>query len=151
MSFWRTDGDWHSSVTIENIGSDDNNVEFTISYPGGIYVLEKKIAAGETAMVSVNELQQSQAPDREGRVVPAEARLGGINIWSPELVDGLVVNAMLMNPATRTCGSCYYPGYVTQYYVSDKQAFSNTPLYSGFDPHPINESFSIFLTSQAAE
>src|SRR6266567_2257264 len=32
MSFWRTDGDWHSSVTLQNIAAEENEVEITISY-----------------------------------------------------------------------------------------------------------------------
>ena len=145
MSFWRTDGDWHSSVTIENIASEANDVEVTISYPGGIYVLEQEIAAGKSAMISINELQQSQQPDREGRRIPATAILGGVNIWSPDARGRLVVNAMLMNPVTRTCGSCTEPGYAMSWAVSDKEANASTPLYYGFDPHAVNTGFSIWL------
>ena len=145
MSYWRTDGDWHSSVTIENIASQENDLEITVSYPGGIYLLEKRMAAGETTMVSINELQQSQVPDREGRRIPTDATLGGVNIWSRNVHNGLVINAMLMNPVTKTCGQCIYPGYVTAYAVSDKQADPTTPLYYGFYPHPVNQSFSIWL------
>jgi hypothetical protein len=145
MSYWRTDGDWHSSVTLENIASQANDMEITVSYPGGIYLLEKRMAAGATAMVSINELQQSQEPDREGRRIPKDATVGGVNIWSPDIRNGLVINAMLMNPVTKTCGQCYEPGYVTAYTVSDKQANSLTPLYSGFDSCTLNQSFSIWL------
>ena len=145
MSFWRTDGDWHSSVTIENIASEPSAVEVTISYPGGIYVLEQKIGAGNSAMISINELQQSQQPDREGRRIPLNATLGGVNIWSPDARGRLVVNAMLMNPVTRTCGSCTEPGYAMAWAVSDKEANAITPLYYGFDPHAMNVGFSIWL------
>lgn len=145
MSFWRTDGDWHSSVTLNNITSEDNNVEITISYAGGIYVLEKKVRAGETAMVSINELQQSQAPDPEGRRIPADATLGGVSIWGEEM-SGLVVNAMLMNPVTRTCGQCTDPGYVTQYTLSDKAAYTGSPLYNDFDTHTLGQGFNIYLS-----
>lgn len=145
MSFWRTDGDWHSSVTIENIASEATDVEITISYPGGTYVLEQKLGAGKSAMISINELQQSQQPDREGRRIPLNATLGGVNIWSPRARGGLVVNAMLMNPVTRTCGSCTEPGYAMSWAVSDKEANASTPLYYGFDPHQMNVGFSIWL------
>jgi hypothetical protein len=145
MSYWRTDGDWHSSVTIENIASKENDLEITVSYPGDIYLLEKRIAAGETTMVSINELQQSQVPDREGRRIPSDATLGGVNIWSRNVHNGLVINAMLINPVTKTCGQCIYPGYVTARTVSDKQTDSFSPLYSGFDPRQVNQSFSIWL------
>jgi hypothetical protein len=138
MSFWRTDGDWQSQLTIQNLARSQNDVEVTISYPGGVYVVQSSIAAGDTAMVSINALQQQQQPDAAGRRIPMGATVGGVNIWSRSARDGLVVNAMLMNPATKTCGQCTEPGYVTQYTISDQAAYTGSPLYSGFAPHGAN-------------
>jgi hypothetical protein len=119
MSFWRTDGDWHSSLALQNIATEENEVEVTISYPGGTYLLEKRIPAGGATMVSINELQQTQTPDREGRRIPANATVGGINVWSRNVNNGLVINAMTMNPVTKTCGSCGATGYVNSYALTD--------------------------------
>jgi len=137
MTFWRTDGDWHSLVTIENIASVENDVEITISYPGGRYVLEKRIAAGETIMVSINELQQSQA-------IPASAKVGGINIWSRNVVNGLVINAMLVNPVARTCGECGAQGWVTKCWLTDSQDINITSLRQ----HAVGDQFRIFIRIQ---
>jgi len=145
MAFWRTDAEWHSSITIENISFEENDIEVTISYPGGIYMLEEQIAAGGSAMISINELQQSQQPDALGRRIPKDATLGGVNIWSKNIHNGLVINAMLMNPVTRTCGQCTDPGYVTQNTVSDKPASTGTSLYNGFDPHVVGLGFQIYM------
>ncbi len=145
MAFWRTDAEWHSSITIENIASEANDIEITISYPSGIYVLEEQIAAGGSAMISINELQQSQQPDTLGRRIPKDATVGGVNIWSKNVHNGLVINAMLMNPVTRTCGQCTDPGYVTQNTVSDKPASTGTSLFNGFDPHVVGLGFQIYM------
>jgi hypothetical protein len=119
MSFWRTDGDWHSSLALQNIATEENEVEVTISYPGGTYLLEKRIPAGGATMVSINELQQTQTPDQQGRRIPANATLGGLNVWSRNVNNGLVMNAMTMNPVTKTCGSCGATGYVNSYALTD--------------------------------
>ena len=142
MVFWRTDGDWHSSVTIDNISSEDNDLEITISYPGGLYLLEKTVAAGETAMISINELQQSQVPDPAGRRIPLDAKLGGANIWSRNADNGLVINAMLVNPVTRTCGPCDAHGWVVSGELVESYA---TETAFGFEPHFVDDQFGIKL------
>lgn len=142
MVFWRTDGDWHSSVTIENISSQDNDLEITISYPGGIYVLEKTIAAAETTMISINDLQQSQVPDPAGRRIPLDAKLGGANIWSRNSDNGLVINAMLVNPVTRTCGPCDAHGWVVSGELVESSA---TVTAIGFEQHFVGDQFGIKL------
>uniref|UniRef100_A0A7C3KGY6 Uncharacterized protein n=1 Tax=Oscillatoriales cyanobacterium SpSt-418 TaxID=2282169 RepID=A0A7C3KGY6_9CYAN len=144
MSFWRTDGDWRSTLAIENIARSENDVEITISYPGGVYLLEKKFGAGETIMVSINELQQSQVPDRAGRRIPAGATMGGVNIWSKNVVNGLVINAMLANPVTKTCGSCGATGYVREYYLTNKS--STSTLYYTFEDHVVGEQIPLYMS-----
>src|SRR5262249_3960110 len=79
----------------------------------------KKIAAGDTIMVSVNDLQQSQIPDKVGNRIPVTAQMGGMNIWSRSIHNGLVINAMLVNPVTKTCGECGVDGYVDASTLSD--------------------------------
>lgn len=133
MSYWRTDGDWHSMLTLQNIANAENDVEITISYPGGVYVLDKKIAAGATTMVSINELQQAQTPDAAGRRIPLTATTGGVNIWSRNVNSGLVINAMLMNPTTKTCGSCNGTGYVQSNVMSDQPGFASMSEHESGD------------------
>ncbi|HIK10051.1 MAG TPA: hypothetical protein IGS52_07270, partial [Oscillatoriaceae cyanobacterium M33_DOE_052] len=134
MIFWRTDGDWHSAVTIQNIASKENDVEITISYTGGGYVLEKRIAAGETIMISINELQQTG-------LIPASAKVGGINIWSKNVVNGLVINPMLVNPVTRTCGECGAQGWVTRCWLTD----SPDPNITSLGDQVVGDDFSLFI------
>lgn len=138
MTFWRTDGDWHSSVTLQNVATEKNDVEITVSYPGGVYVIEKSILAGETAMVSINELQQSQEPDRAGSRIPLAAAVGGVSVWSPLVTDGLVVNAMLMNPLSKTCGTCQQYGYVVSTSLVEDYAL---PTSFVFETHAVNDLF----------
>ncbi len=139
QSYWRTDGDWHSMLTLQNIASEENDVEVTVSYPGGVYVVNKKIAAGATVMLSVNEWQQTQTPDANGQRIPLTAKTGGINVWSRNQNAGLVMNAMLMNPTTKTCGSCNGTGYVNWQYLSDVYGGNS----SGFSPHEVGGSIPI--------
>jgi hypothetical protein len=47
MAFWRTDGDWHSSVTIENVISQESDLEITISYPGEYMLLKGRSRPGK--------------------------------------------------------------------------------------------------------
>jgi hypothetical protein len=140
MPFWRTDGDWHSSVTLRNIAAEDNEVEITVSYPGGVYEVRKTLSAGGTAMVSVNDLQQSQEPDSAGRRIPLDATVGGVSVWSPLVREGLIVNAMLVNPVSKTCGSCQQYGYVTAACLVEDYALTTV---CEFEPHAANDSFPL--------
>lgn len=119
MAFWRTDGDWDSRLTIENISNQSNEVEITISHPGGLYLVEKTLAAGETGMISVKELQQSQTRDRDGHTIPFTATVGGMNVWSKNVNNGLVINGMIVNPVARTCGYCGAFGIANEWGLSD--------------------------------
>lgn len=105
MAFWRTDGDWHSAIMLQNIATEPNNVEVKISYGASVYTMNQSLAPGETTGISINSLQASG-------VIPASARTGGINIWSQNLNSGLVMNAMVVNPVYKTCGACDLWGYV---------------------------------------
>lgn len=143
MPFWRTDGDWHSSLVLRNLASEENQAEIRISYPGGVYLLEQQIPAGSTAMVSVNDLQRSQLPDRAGNQIPPTATMGGMNIWSRNVDDGLVINPMVINPTTATCGSCPGDGCVTSVWPIESYADYNTA--SGFQTHYAGDQFSLQL------
>lgn len=101
MSYWRTDGDWDSLLQIENISEESTRAEITISYQGGLYILEKPLKAGEAAMISIKELQQTQLPDNNGNVLPLSAIVGGANIWSKDANQALVINGMIINSVTR--------------------------------------------------
>ena len=139
QSYWRTDGDWHSMLTLQNIATEENDVELTISYPGGVYVVNKKLAAGATFMLDVNGLQYTQTPDESGHLIPLTAKNGGINVWSRNQNAGLVMNAMLMNPTTKTCGSCNGSGYVNWQYLSDVYGGSS----NGFSTHYIGDNIPL--------
>jgi hypothetical protein len=128
MVYWRTDGNWHSSVTLQNIASEENDVEVAISYSDDVYILEKKIAPGEAIMISINELQLSQTPDSAGRRIPADAILGGMRIWSRNINNGLIHNAMLVDPFTKTCGECGVDGYVSSSLLSDTGSSSYSEM-----------------------
>jgi hypothetical protein len=78
MPFWRTDANWQSFVTLENIAGEENDVEITISYPGGVYQLNRKLAAGEMTKVSINELQQLQEADQRADEFPQMRRWGAL-------------------------------------------------------------------------
>src|SRR5262249_30558846 len=141
MPFWRTDGDWQSSLVLRNIASEENQAEIRISYPGGKYLLEQEIPAGSSVMVSVNELQQSQRPDRSGNRIPAGAEMGGMNIWSRNVDDGLVINPMVLNPTTATCGSCPGDGYVTS--VLPIEDYADYSSANGFQIHYPGDQFGV--------
>ena len=92
-------------------------------------------------MISINELQQSQTPDREGRRIPAKATLGGINVWSRNVNNGLIINAMTMNPVTKTCGSCGGTGYVSWYNLTDTYGCT-----SGFGTYPAGDYVNLMMS-----
>jgi hypothetical protein len=141
MVFWRTDGDWHSSVTIENTASRDNDIEITISYPGGNYLFSKTIPPKATTMVSINDLQQPQTSDQSGSRIPPDATMGGINIWSRGGTDGIIINAMLVNPVTKTCGTCGGSGYVL--YAFPVENYANIQTASNFEPQSLGDQFGM--------
>lgn len=152
MAFWRTDGDWDSMLTIENISNQSNEVEITISYPGGLYLVEKTLAAGETGMVSVKELQESQTPDRDGHTIPFTATLGGMNVWSKNVNNGLVINGMIVNPVARTCGYCGAFGVANEWGLSDipRNCGQSFPEYEVGDSVPLHMWIN-FSTNQCGD
>lgn len=119
MSYWRTDADWDSILHVQNISEHDGSAEITISYPGGLYVIERRLRAGELAMFSIKELQQMQTPDKDGNKLPLAVNTGGVNIWGKDLNNALVINGAVVNPATGTCGYCGAFGVVQQYGLTD--------------------------------
>jgi hypothetical protein len=143
MAFWRTDGDWHGSVSLLNVAAEQMRVEVKIIYPGGVYEIEKTIAPGATAMVSVNDLQQSQEPDGEGRTIPPDVTSGGVSIRSTNQVGGLVMNAMLVNPVTKTCEECGFYGYVRRCVLTDDNSSFATIKYTIH--RQVDEDFAMYI------
>jgi hypothetical protein len=139
MVFWRTDGAWESMVTLQNLAAESNDLEVKITWQGGEYVVHKTLGSGDTTMVSINEIQSSQQPDDQGRVIPRDVLLGGIDVLSQNQKHALVINAMLMNPVTRTCTSCNGQPYVTSYCLTD------TVSVCGFTTYTVGSGFNIFM------
>ena len=150
MSYWRTDGDWDSILQIENISEHQTVAELTISYPGGLYVTERLLKAGELATISVKQLQQSQAPDSDGKLLPLSATIGGINIWSKDVNQALIINGMIINSVTGTCGFCGGFGAVQFYGLTD---MPQNCFGTAFREYEVNETVPVqmylyFDTSQ---
>jgi hypothetical protein len=148
MVFWRTDGAWESMLTLHNVATTSNDLEVRITWQGGSYLVRETIAPSDSAMVSINMLQSSQEPDEEGHVIPREAVLGGINILSNNVDNGLIVNGMFMNPETRTCGGCNGQPYLTNWCLTEKHTTNLTPFYCGFDPHLPGDFFTLYLSAR---
>jgi hypothetical protein len=143
MAAWRTDGDWHSSLSIWNVAKEQMEVEIRISYPGGEYQLQKSIAPGATAMVSINELQQTQEPDSAGRRIPQDVISGGVSISSSNRVSGLVLNSMMVNPVTKTCAECGSYGYVRKCVLTDD--INSTASIKYTIHRAVGESFGMYI------
>lgn len=119
MSYWRTDSNWDSLLHVQNISEKESNVEITISHPSGLYILEKQLRGGELAVISVKELQLAQTPDKNGNVIPVSASTGGVNIWSNDSNQSLIINGLIVNPTTGTCGFCGGFGVAEQWGLTD--------------------------------
>lgn len=143
MSYWRTDGDWDSMLQIENISKESTRAEITISYPGGLYIFEKPLKAGESAMISIKELQQTQLPDNKGNVIPLSATTGGANIWSKDANQALVINGMIINSVTGTCGYCGAFGSVQFYGLTD---MPQNCFGTAFQDYPVGETVSVYMS-----
>ena len=142
MSYWRTDGDWDSMLQIENISKETTKAEITISYPGGLYIFEKPLKAGESAMISIKELQQTQLPDSKGNVIPLSATTGGVNIWSKDVNQALVINGMIVNAVTGTCGFCGAFGTVQAYGLTD---MPQNCFGTAFQDYEVNETIPLYM------
>lgn len=141
-AFWRTDGDWDSMLTVANISGVENEVEITISYGGGLYKMVKVLAVDETFMFSVKELQENQTPDINGNVIPANATTGGMNVWTPNVNNGVIINGMVFNPITKTCGYCGAYGYI---YDSGVHEFPRNCGQTGFDDRDVGDYIPLFI------
>ena len=142
MSYWRTDGDWDSVLQIENISTESTRAEITISYPGGLYIFEKPLKAGESAMISIKELQQTQLPDNNGKVLPLSAIMGGANIWSEDANQALVINGMIINAVTGTCGFCGGFGAVQAYGLTD---MPQNCFGTAFQDYEVGETVPLYM------
>src|SRR5262249_49684297 len=56
------------------------------------------------------------------------------------------VNAMLMNPATRTCCPSQQIPYVMNFCLTDKQTTAISPFYCGFDTHAVGDVFTLYIS-----
>jgi hypothetical protein len=142
MSYWRTDGDWDSMLQVENISKESKRAEITISYPGGLYIFEKPLKGGESTMISIKELQQTQLPDGNGNVIPLSATTGGVNIWSKDANQALVINGMIVNAVTGTCGFCGAFGTVQAYGLTD---LPQNCFGTAFQDYEVGETVPIYM------
>ena len=107
ICYWTVSDGNDSMISVWNYSDHPADELLTLFFARGKYELLIHLAPGETRVVSVHSLQQSQAPDADGNVIPVNIAEGSALLSSGrgETVPmSVVVNSATFNVRNATCG-----------------------------------------------
>ena len=84
---WSLRDDTESHIILFNHSKSDKKVGIFINTDSALWRKEMVLAASETREVSINELQNDQTPDDQGRRIPRRAKEGVADWMTPESGD----------------------------------------------------------------
>ena len=109
--YWSTEGDNNTSITIKNITDKAATAWVTLQYDEGRgdYALPPIVLqAGESHMIDVKMIQQEGMPGASNEVLPKTAVFGGMKLREEAPGRHFLIDAVVFNPKTATCGVCGY-------------------------------------------
>ena len=109
--YWSTEGDNNTSITIKNITEKAATAWVTLQYDEGRgdYALPPIVLqAGESHMIDVKMIQQEAMPGASNEVLPKTAVFGGMKLREEAPGRHFLIDAVVFNPKTATCGVCGY-------------------------------------------
>lgn len=70
-SIWRIDGTYETTVMIQNLAKEDDEVSVKLFSDAGTYEKIVDVAAGALVKINVKDLQQNAVPDKDGNLLTA--------------------------------------------------------------------------------
>ncbi|MFQ5663804.1 MAG: hypothetical protein ACE5HL_08230 [Terriglobia bacterium] len=109
---WRTDGNYNTLVTVQNVESEAVKVQLTLSFKqgrGAFGVPPVRLAPGAIHTFNLKAIQAQGQPDAEGNQWPPEATAGGFLLEAGDAAARapLVTDVAVYNPVL---GTCPFPG-----------------------------------------
>jgi hypothetical protein len=109
--YWSTEGDNDTSITIKNITDKPATAWVSLQYDEGRgdYELPPLVLqAGESHMIDLKMLQQEGMPGASNELLPKTAVFGGMKLREEAPGRHFLIDAVVFNPKTATCGVCGY-------------------------------------------
>lgn len=107
--YWSTEGDNDTSITIKNITDRPATAWVSLQYDEGRgdYELPPLVLqAGESHMIDLKMLQQEAMPGASNELLPKTAVYGGMKLREEPAGRHFLIDAVVFNPKTATCGVC---------------------------------------------
>lgn len=107
--YWSTEGDNDTSITIKNITGKPATAWVSLQYDAGRgqYDLPALVLQpGESHMIDLKMIQMEAMAGASGELLPQTARYGGFKLVEEPGGRHFLVDAVVFNPKTATCGVC---------------------------------------------
>ncbi len=109
--YWSVEGDNDTAITIKNITSKEATCRLSLQYDGGRKTYEMQpltLEPGEARMLMLREVQHKRIPGTDGQPLPLSVTFGGMKLTEEPPFRHFLIDAVVYNPKTATCGSCGY-------------------------------------------
>ena len=109
--YWSTEDDNDTAITIKNITQKEAKAWPSFQYDSGRSNYEMQamtLQPGESQMIDVKMLQMEKVPGANGEVLPDTATFGGMKLREEPGGRHFLIDAVVFNPKTATCGVCGY-------------------------------------------
>ena len=109
--YWSTDGDNDTFITIKNITEKPATAWVSLQYDAGRgeYDLPPMVLqAGESHMIDLKMIQKEGMPGASSELLPETAVYGGMKLREEPGGRHFLIDAVVFNPKTATCGVCGY-------------------------------------------
>jgi hypothetical protein len=129
--YWSVEGDNDTAVTVKNITDKAATCQLSLQYDGGrrnFIMQPMMLRPGEARMVMLRTVQHERVTGTDGKSLPVEATFGGLKLTEAAGGRHFLIDAVVYNPKTATCGVC---GYGCLYPLGIHAIPSNLPLGAG--------------------
>ena len=109
--YWSTEGENNTSITIKNITDKPATGWVTLQYDGGRHEYNLPpltLKPGEAHMIDLKMIQMEHMRGAKGELLPATAAYGGMKLKEEPGGRHFLMDAVVFNPKTATCGVCGY-------------------------------------------
>ena len=109
--YWSTEGDNDTAITIKNITQKEAKAWPSFQYDSGRGNYEMQamtLQPGESQMIDLKMLQMEKMPGANGEILPETATFGGMKLREEPGGRHFLIDAVVFNPKTATCGVCGY-------------------------------------------
>lgn len=109
--YWSTEGENDTAITIKNITQKVAKAWPSFQYDSGRgnYDMQPMmLQPGESRMIALKMLQTQNMPGANGELLPDTATFGGMKLREEPGGRHFLIDAVVFNPKTATCGVCGY-------------------------------------------